>query len=84
MAVQYGWKVKTADVTSAFLQSHPMDMDRDVYVKPPADIHVEGTLWKLRVAVYGLGEAGKEWYETISDWLISNEMTKAETDQALF
>ena len=54
MAVQYEWKVKTADVTSAFLQSHPLD--RDVYVKPPADIHVEGTLWKLRVAVYGLCE----------------------------
>ena len=31
MAVQYEWKVKTADVTSAFLQSHPLD--RDVYVK---------------------------------------------------
>ena len=29
--------------------------------------HVRGTLWKLRVAVYGLGEAGKEWYESISD-----------------
>ena len=69
LAVQYGWKVKTADVTSAFLQSQPLN--RDVYVKPPADIHVEGTLWKLRVAVYGLGEAGKEWYETISAWLIS-------------
>ena len=31
LAVQYEWKVKTADVTSAFLQSHPLD--RDVYVK---------------------------------------------------
>ena len=30
------------------------------------------------------GEAGKEWYETISEWLINNGMTKAETDPALF
>ena len=64
LAVQYGWKIKTADVTSAFLQSNPLE--REVYVRPPADIHVEGTLWKLRVAVYGLGEAGKYWYETIA------------------
>ena len=42
LAVQYGWKVKTADVTSAFLQSHPQN--KDVYVKPKTDIHVEGTL----------------------------------------
>ena len=78
----YGWKVKTSDVTSAFLQSHLLD--RDVYVKPPADIHVEGTLWKLREAVYGLGEAGKEWYETIPAWLISIGVIRSETDPAFF
>ena len=70
------------DVTSAFLQSHPLD--RDVYVKPPAGIHVEGTLWKLRVAVYGLGDAGKEWYETISAWSISIGIIRSETNPAFF
>ena len=69
-------------MTSVFLQSRPLD--RDVYVKPPDDIHVEGTLWKLRVSVYGLGEAGKEWYEIISTWLISTGMIRSETDPAFF
>ena len=82
LALQYGRKVKNADVTSAFLRLHPLD--RDVYVKPPADIHMEGTLWKLRVAVYGLGEAWRECYATISDWLIKIGMIKTETDPALF
>ena len=68
LAAQFGWKVKTADVTSAFLQAD--QLDRDVYVKPPADIHVAGTLWKLRVPVYGLGDSGKKWYLTIANWLV--------------
>ena len=46
--------------------------------------HVRGTLWKLRVAVYGLGEAGKEWYETIFIWLISTGMVRSDTDPAFF
>ena len=83
LAAQYGWKVKTADVTSAFLQAGEM-LDRDVYVKPPSDIHVEGWLWKLRVPVYGLGDAGKRWYVTISIWLVKQGCRKAKTDASLF
>ena len=45
---------------------------------------MEGTLWKLRVAIYALGEAGKEWYETISAWLISTGMIRLETGPAFF
>ena len=82
IAVQYGWRVKTADVTSAFLQAD--QLDRDVHVKPPADIHVAGTLWKLWVPVYGMGDSGKKWYLTISVWLVNKGCIKADHDPAFF
>ena len=47
-------------------------------------VRMKGTLWKLRLAIYGLGEAGKEWYETISAWLISIGVIRSETDPAFF
>ena len=45
-------------------------------------VRKKGTLWKLSLAIYGLGEAGKEWYETISPWLISIGVIRSETDPA--
>ena len=52
LAVQYRWRISTADVTAAFLQSHVML--RTVHVKPPRDIRKEGTLWLLLRPMYGL------------------------------
>ena len=44
----------------------------------------KGTLWKFRVDGYGLSEAGKEWYETLSAWFISIGVIRSETDPAFF
>ena len=55
-----------------------------MYVKPPADIHVAGTLWKLWVPVYGMGDSGKKWYLTISVWLVNKGCIKADHDPAFF
>ena len=52
IAAQFGWEVITSDVTSAFLQSDKLD--REVFVQPPSDIRVPGTLWRLEKPMYGL------------------------------
>ena len=38
LAAQFQWKVETADITSAFLQSDQLKID--MFVRPPRDIHV--------------------------------------------
>ena len=82
LATHYGWEIKTSDVTFDFYQLQ--SLNREVYIKPPDDIHVRGTLWKLRVAVCRLGEAGKKWYEAIYTWLISTGMVRSDMDPAFF
>ena len=53
------WTVKTLDVKQAFLQSD--ELEREVYVLPPPEPGLdEKTVWKLRVAVYGLADASRE------------------------
>ena len=55
LAAMKNWKIKTSDVTAAFLQTN--DLERDVFVLPPRERRIPGVLWKLRKPVYGLADA---------------------------
>ena len=55
VAAKEGWEIKTCDVTSAFLQG--VEIDRDVFIRPPVEKRIPGVLWKLLKAVYGLVDA---------------------------
>ena len=45
MAATNKWKVKTVDVTAAFL--HGKKMERKVYVSPPAEYREDDKVWQL-------------------------------------
>ena len=64
MAALPNWTLKSIDVTSAFLQAK--EIDRDVYILPPKEVRKPGLVWKLRKSLYGLGDASRRWYFTIS------------------
>ena len=68
LAVQYGWKVHSGDVTAAFLQSTVMT--RVVHVRPPPEVTRRGQLWLLLRPMYGLDEAGRCWYMTVDNYLV--------------
>ena len=80
LAVQYRWRVSTADVTAAFLQSQVML--RTVHVKPPRDIRKDGKLWLLLKPMYGLQESGRCWYVTVDLYLTSLGGKKTTADPA--
>ena len=52
------FKLKSLDVTSAFLQGEKLD--RDVYVIPPLEARKPGILWKLQKSAYGLYDASRK------------------------
>ena len=82
LAAQYGWQVKTADVTAAFLQSD--ELDRHIYVKPPVEAEDDGYLWLLVKPMYGLDESGRVWYLTIARVLKELGCQSAHNDLAMF
>ena len=57
-----GWEAKTIDVKTAYLQGDRIE--RDVYVKPPAEAKCKG-LWKLKKTIYGLKDAARAWYARV-------------------
>ena len=61
------WEVECSDVRSAFLQSDIID--RDIYVEPPPEKYKVNTIWKLNKPLYGLGDASRQWYLSLSKTL---------------
>jgi hypothetical protein len=82
VAASKKWKVRTMDVSAAFLQGKPIE--RVVHVEPPKEFKKTGTVWRLRKGLYGLREASRLWFEELSAYLISKGGQKLLGDDAVF
>ena len=76
------WVCKSLDVRAAFLQGFPID--RELYLKPPADIEEKGYLWKLLKCPYGLNDAPRAWYCRVRSELEQLEISCSIYDEAFF
>ena len=81
-ASTYKWKINSLDVASAFLQSN--EIEREVFLCPPADICSSESVWKLKRPIYGLCDAPRSWYDTMSAFLVSIGGVKSAIDDAMF
>ncbi|GJX53341.1 putative ribonuclease H-like domain-containing protein [Tanacetum coccineum] len=72
------------DVKSAFLYG---TIKEEVYVsQPPGFVDPEFTekVYKVEKALYGLHQAPRAWYETLSTYLLDNGFYKGQIDKTLF
>ncbi|GKB92372.1 putative ribonuclease H-like domain-containing protein, partial [Tanacetum coccineum] len=79
-----GFIVYHMDVKSAFLYG---TIDEEVYVfQPPGfeDPQFPDKVYKVEKALYGLHQAPKAWYETLSTYLIKNGFRRGTIDKSLF
>ena len=69
IAATQKWEIETMDVEKAFLQSR--HLERDVFINPPKEAtgNDRSKVWKLKTAVYGIGDAAREWYLTVKKLL---------------
>ena len=58
MALKKGWKVKLADISTAFLHAE-LDEPERVYIIPPATENAKGKVWRLLRSLYGEEEPAK-------------------------
>ncbi|GJR05618.1 retrovirus-related pol polyprotein from transposon TNT 1-94 [Tanacetum coccineum] len=83
-ATYMNFKVYQMDVKSAFLNGK---LKEEVYVKQPPSfesIEFPDYVYKLDKAFYGLKQAPKAWYETLSTFLIQNKFANGRIDNTLF
>ena len=77
-----GWNIETTDIKSAFLQG--TQLQRDVYLKPPKEAGCRGTLWKLKKGLYGLKDAGRQWFFRVKEKLLHLGCEQSMMDPGLF
>nr|GEU67683.1 hypothetical protein [Tanacetum cinerariifolium] len=79
-----GFIVYQMDVKSAFLYG---TIDEEVYViQPPGfqDLEFPNKVYKVEKAMYGLHQAPRAWYDTLSKYLLDNGFQRGTIDQTLF
>ncbi|GKA29041.1 putative ribonuclease H-like domain-containing protein [Tanacetum coccineum] len=79
-----GFIVYQMDVKSAFLYG---TIEEEVYVcQPPSfeDPQFPDKVYKVEKALYGLHQAPRAWYETLSTYLIENGFRRGTIDKTLF
>ncbi|GJX98574.1 putative ribonuclease H-like domain-containing protein [Tanacetum coccineum] len=72
------------DVKSAFLYGK---IDEEVYVCQPLgfeDPDFPDRVYKVEKALYGLHQAPRAWYETLSAYLLDNRLQRGKIDKTLF
>ena len=60
IAANHKFKVASANIKAAFLQSKVLD--RDVFIEPPSDIKKTGYIWKLKKPLYSLDDASRKFW----------------------
>ncbi|GJU57735.1 putative ribonuclease H-like domain-containing protein [Tanacetum coccineum] len=72
------------NVESAFLYGK---IEEEVYVCQPLgfeDLDFLDRVYKVEKALYGLHQAPRDWYETLSTYLLDNEFQRGKIDKTLF
>nr|GEV05889.1 hypothetical protein [Tanacetum cinerariifolium] len=83
-ALFMGFTVYQMDVKSAFLYG---TIDEKVYVMHPPgfqDLKYPAKVYKVGKAMYGLHQAPRAWYGTLSKYLLKNGFQRGTIDQILF
>ena len=82
--VHVKFKVYQKNVQSAFLNG---ELEKEVYVQKPLgfeDPDFPDFVCRLFKALYGLNQALRTWYDTLSQFLIENHFTRGTTDKIHF
>lgn len=82
LASKYKWNIHQLDIKSAYLNA---DLDKTIYTTiPPGDPNYGKGFWRLNKALYGLRQSGRQWYQTISNFIISNGFIQLISEPCIF
>ena len=82
-AQRRGWSIVVGDVSTAFLHA-PLPEGAEIFACPPPSLKVEGIIWRLRKAVYGLRQAPRLFQEHLAKVLSRQGRTRLLADPQMF
>ncbi len=84
ICAQHGWKIRQMDIKSTYLNG---TITEDIYMHQPKGYEEKGSktkIAKLKKGLYGLKQAGREWYATLHAFLIQLGFRRTHTDHSVF
>ena len=82
VAGKYDWEIGQLDINTAFLNA---PLKEELYMRPPKQCpEFEGKVFRLKKAIYGLKQAGREWYLLLKQTLIELGWKSCINDECLF
>lgn len=77
------------DIKTAFLQGKQSEIQENVFAEPPPEVrkHLgmkDTEILRITKAIYGLLNAPKQWFESLSSYLIESGWTQHRLDQCLY
>ena len=77
------------DIKTAFLQGKQSELQENVFAEPPPEVrkHLgmkDTEILRITKAIYGLLNAPKQWFESLSSYLIESGWTQHRLDQCLY
>ena len=82
IAAEYGLSISQMDVKTAFLNA---PIDCEIYVEQPRGYEKPGGLvCRLKKSLYGLKQSGRNWNNTLHDFLIQNEFKQSSVDPCVY
>ena len=69
IAANFGFTLASVDIRAVFLQSNVLD--RDVFVKPPADVKRPGIILKLKKPLFGLDNVSWKFWLRVKEVFFS-------------
>ena len=66
LAARHDWEIESFDFNAAYLNGE-LDDDEEIYMHPPPGYDSDpNTVKRLCKVLYGLKQAGRKWYDTLS------------------
>jgi hypothetical protein len=84
LAARFDWDAKSFDFNGAYLNGE-LDDNEEIYMYSPPGYDADGTTVKrLRKSLYGLKQAGRKWYDTLSRALVGLGFSVSQADPGVF
>lgn len=84
LAARYDWELEQMDVKSAYLNGR---LDETIYMRQPPRSAAPGKehlVCRLKKTLYGLKQAGRGWYKTLSAAMNTMGLTRCAADHAMW
>ena len=75
------YEIRQLDVKTAYLNG---PLDEEIYMRPPDGFSTPSTYWHLKKGLYGLRQAGRQWYLTLHQAYTELGYTRCESDWSVY